>query len=77
MKKAEKIAQAGRLSKKEANAKPNKSFMTKSKGTSQKSAQRAAKAIENRVEKLQEVEAVSCTRGKANRISPVKAIGIA
>lgn len=45
MKKAEKIAQAGRLSKKEANAKPNKSFMTKSKGTSQKAAQRAAKAI--------------------------------
>ncbi|MEE3954129.1 Msr family ABC-F type ribosomal protection protein [Peribacillus frigoritolerans] len=58
MKKAEKIAQAGRLSKKEANAKPNKTFMTKSKGTSQKAAQRAAKAIEHRVEKLQEVEAV-------------------
>ncbi|MEK4013414.1 Msr family ABC-F type ribosomal protection protein [Peribacillus sp. FSL M8-0224] len=58
MKKAEKIAQAGRLSKKEANAKPNKTFMTKSKGTSQKAAQRAAKAMEHRVEKLQEVEAV-------------------
>ncbi|MBO0998432.1 ABC-F type ribosomal protection protein [Bacillus sp. SD075] len=58
MKKAEKIAQAGRLSKKEANAKPNKSFMTKSKGTSQKAAQRAAKAMEHRVERLQEVEAV-------------------
>ncbi|WP_144548926.1 Msr family ABC-F type ribosomal protection protein [Peribacillus simplex] len=58
MKKAEKIAQAGRLSKKEANAKPNKTFMTKSKGTSQKAAQRAAKAIEQRAEKLQEVEAV-------------------
>ncbi|MFK9117948.1 Msr family ABC-F type ribosomal protection protein [Peribacillus frigoritolerans] len=58
MKKAEKIAQAGRLSKKEANAKPNKTFMTKSKGTSQKAAQRAAKAMEQRAEKLQEVEAV-------------------
>ena len=32
--------------------------MTKSKGTSQKSIQRAAKAIEQRMEKLQEVEAV-------------------
>lgn len=58
MKKTEKIAQAGRLSKKEANAKPNKSFMTKSKGTSQKAAQRAAKAMEQRAEKLHEVEAV-------------------
>ncbi|MBD8027393.1 ABC-F type ribosomal protection protein [Ureibacillus sp. Re31] len=58
MKKAEKVAQANRMSKKEARAKPNKSFMTKSKGTSQKSIQRAAKAIEQRVEKLQEVEAV-------------------
>lgn len=58
MKKAEKVAQAGRMSKKEANAKPNKSFMTKSKGTSQKAIQRAAKAIEKRMEKLQEVDAV-------------------
>ncbi|MFY0762392.1 Msr family ABC-F type ribosomal protection protein [Metabacillus dongyingensis] len=58
MKKAEKIAQAGSMSKKEANAKPNKTFMTKSKGTSQKAMQRAAKAIEHRMEKLQEVEAV-------------------
>lgn len=58
MKKAEKVAQANRMSKKEARAKPNKSFMTKSKGTSQKSIQRAAKAIEQRVEKLQEIEAV-------------------
>ncbi|MFD1849845.1 Msr family ABC-F type ribosomal protection protein [Oceanobacillus bengalensis] len=58
MKKAEKIAQAGRMSKREANAMPNKSFMTKSKGTSQKAAQRAAKAIEHRMEKLEEVEAV-------------------
>lgn len=58
MKKAEKVAQAGRLSKKDANAKPDKSFMTKSKGTSQKAMQRAAKAIEQRMEKLQEVDAV-------------------
>lgn len=56
MKKAEKIAQAGSMSKKEANAKPDKSFMTKSKGTSQKSVQRAAKAIEQRVENLEEIE---------------------
>lgn len=58
MKKAEKIAQAGRMSKREANAMPNKSFMTKSKGTSQKSVQRAAKAIEHRMENLEEVEAL-------------------
>ncbi|WP_449536380.1 Msr family ABC-F type ribosomal protection protein [Ferdinandcohnia sp. Marseille-Q9671] len=58
MKKAQKVSQAGRMTKREANAKPNKSFMTKSKGTSEKSMQRAAKAIENRMEKLQEVEAV-------------------
>lgn len=58
MKKAEKVAQAGRLSNREANAKPNKSFMTKSKGSSQKAIQRAAKAIEHRMEKLREVEAV-------------------
>ncbi|MFT9850533.1 Msr family ABC-F type ribosomal protection protein [Aneurinibacillus sp. REN35] len=58
MKKAEKIAQAGKMSKKEASAKPNQMFMTKSKGTSQKAVQRAAKAIEHRKEKLQEIEAV-------------------
>jgi macrolide transport system ATP-binding/permease protein len=58
MKKAEKVAQAGRMSKKEAKAKPDKSFMTKSKDTSQKAIQRAAKAIEQRIGKLQEVEAV-------------------
>lgn len=58
MKKAEKIAQEGRMSKKEASAKPNKTFMTKSKGTSQKAVQRAAKAIEHRMEKLHEVGAV-------------------
>ncbi|MBB4826378.1 macrolide transport system ATP-binding/permease protein [Sporosarcina luteola] len=58
MKKAEKVSQAGRMSKKEANAKPNLTNMTKSKGTSEKAMQRAAKAIELRAEKLQEVKAV-------------------
>ncbi|HLU22792.1 MAG TPA: ABC-F type ribosomal protection protein [Bacillaceae bacterium] len=58
MKKAEKIAQAGSMSKKEAKAKANRMFETKSKGTSQKAVQRAAKAIEQRIEKLAEVEAV-------------------
>jgi macrolide transport system ATP-binding/permease protein len=58
MKKADKITQAnGHISKKETKAKANKMFMTKSKDTSQKSVQRAAKAIEQRVEKLQAVEA--------------------
>ncbi|MBN3527052.1 Msr family ABC-F type ribosomal protection protein [Paenibacillus apiarius] len=58
MKKAEKIAQAGSMSKKESKAKPNRMFESKSKGTSQKAVYRAAKAIEQRMEKLQEVEAV-------------------
>ena len=58
MKKAKKITQAGNMSKREANATPNKSLMTKSKGTSQKSVHRAAKAIEQRIEHLKEVEAV-------------------
>ncbi|EKN68261.1 erythromycin resistance ATP-binding protein [Schinkia azotoformans LMG 9581] len=58
MKKAEKVAQAGRMSKKEAKSKANRMFETKSKGTSQKALQRAAKAIEHRKEHLQEVEAV-------------------
>lgn len=58
MKKAEKIAQAGSMTKREANAKPNKTFMTKSKGTAQKAAQKAAKAIEHRMERLEVVEAV-------------------
>ncbi|MFJ8258302.1 Msr family ABC-F type ribosomal protection protein [Peribacillus asahii] len=58
MKKAEKITQAnGRMSKKETKAKANKMFMTKSKDTSQKAVQRAAKAIEQRVEQLEAVEA--------------------
>jgi macrolide transport system ATP-binding/permease protein len=58
MKKAEKIAQAGSMSKKESKSKANRMFETKSKGTSQKAVQRAAKAIEHRMERLQEVDAV-------------------
>lgn len=58
MKRAEKITQAGSMSKREANAPANRMFMTKSKGTSQKAMQRAAKAIEHRLEKLHAVEAV-------------------
>lgn len=58
MKKAEKVTQAGkRVSNKEAKAKANKMFMTKSKDTSQKGIQKAAKAIEQRVEQLEEIEA--------------------
>ncbi|HWO95458.1 MAG TPA: ABC-F type ribosomal protection protein [Bacillus sp. (in: firmicutes)] len=58
MKKADKITQAnGHISKKETKAKANKMFMTKSKETSQKAVQRAAKAIEQRVEQLEAVEA--------------------
>lgn len=58
MKKAEKITQAnGHISKKETKAKANKMFMTKSKDTSQKAVQRAAKAIEQRVQMLENVDA--------------------
>lgn len=58
MKKAEKITEAGgRTSKKETKAKANRMFETKSKGTSQKAVQRAAKAMEKRVEQLEAVEA--------------------
>lgn len=57
MKKADKITQAnGHMSKKETKAKANKMFMTKSKETSQKAVQRAAKAMEQRVQKLVAVE---------------------
>ncbi|WP_066190324.1 Msr family ABC-F type ribosomal protection protein [Gracilibacillus timonensis] len=62
MKKAQKVAQAGRMSKKEANAKPDKSFMTKSKGSSQKAMQKASKAIEQRMNQLEEVQAVTYKR---------------
>lgn len=58
MKKAEKIAKAGSMSKKETKAKANRMFETKSKGTSQKAMQKAAKAIEHRMGKIQKVDAV-------------------
>lgn len=58
MKKAEKITQANNhISKKETKAKANKMFMTKSKDTGQKAMQRAAKAMEHRVEQLEAVDA--------------------
>ena len=58
MKKAEKITHAnGHISKKEVNAKANKMFMTKSRDTGQKGVHRAAKALEQRVEQLEIVEA--------------------
>lgn len=57
MKKAEKIAKSSARSKKESKAKANRMFETKSKGTSQKAIQRAAKAVEQRVEQLEDVEA--------------------
>src|SRR5690625_220760 len=58
MQKAEKIAQASRMSKKESRAKANRMFETKSKGTSQKAVQRAAKSIEQRMERLEEIAPV-------------------
>lgn len=54
MQKAEKVTQGD---KKVTKVKGNRMFETKSKGTSQKSMQRAAKAIEQRVEQLEAVEA--------------------
>ncbi|WP_017185524.1 Msr family ABC-F type ribosomal protection protein [Alkalibacillus haloalkaliphilus] len=57
-KKAEKVTKAnGQRTKKDVNAKANLMFMTKSKDTSQKSIQRAAKAIEQRIDQLEEVDA--------------------
>ncbi|WP_096435563.1 Msr family ABC-F type ribosomal protection protein [Alteribacter populi] len=58
MKKADKITQAsGQMSKTETKATANRMFMTKSKDTSQKSVQRAAKAMEKRAEQLEVVKA--------------------
>src|SRR5699024_8135477 len=58
MRKASKVTQASkRVSKKEVKEKPNKMFMTKSKDTSQKGIERAAKAIEERVDQLEAIEA--------------------
>lgn len=62
MKKAKKIAQAGKMSKNDRKAKANRMFETKSKGTSQKSVHRAAKAIEQRMSQLEEVDAVPSER---------------
>lgn len=58
MKKAEKITDANkRMAKKDTKAMANRMFETKSKGTSQKAVQRAAKGIEQRVEQLEAVDA--------------------
>lgn len=58
MKKAEKITQANnRISKKGTKAKANRMFETKSKDTSQKAMQKAAKAIEQRIAQLEAVDA--------------------
>ena len=58
MKRAEKITRTTNMSKNDAKAKANRMFETKSKGTSQKSVHRAAKAVEQRIENLQEVQPV-------------------
>src|SRR5699024_11017868 len=58
LQKANRISQAGNMSKREKRAKANRMFETKSKGTSQKSIQKAAKAIEQRMERLKEIEPV-------------------
>jgi len=57
MKKADNIINSSAKSKKKTKEKPNRMFETKSKGTSQKAMQRAAKALEQRVEQLEAVEA--------------------
>src|SRR5699024_8033098 len=57
MERANKIAQASHPSHRGSREKPNRMFETKSKGTSQKAIQRAAKAIEQRIERLDKVEA--------------------
>src|SRR5699024_10821319 len=58
MHKAKKVTQASkRVSKKDVKAKANKMFMTKSKDTSQKRIEKAAKALEQRVEQLEVIEA--------------------
>ncbi|MCI0764927.1 Msr family ABC-F type ribosomal protection protein [Bacillus sp. TL12] len=72
MKKANKIAQAGNMSKKESKSKANRMFESKSKGTSQKAVHRAAKSIEQRMEKLQKVEAVQEERNIVFRQSQTR-----
>lgn len=56
MKKAEKITQTIKMSKKDAKAKANRMIETKSKGTSQKAVYSAAKAIEQRIESMEKVD---------------------
>src|SRR5690625_7712087 len=56
--KAEKNEKASRKSKKDRREKTKKMFETKSKGTSQKAVRRAAKAIEERMERLEEIAPV-------------------
>src|SRR5699024_680885 len=58
LEKADKVTQASkRVKKSEVKEKPNKMFMTKSKGTSQKGSERAAQALEQRVEQVEVVDA--------------------
>ncbi len=57
--KANRIAQAKSMTKREVKTKANRMFETKSKGTSEKSIHRAAKALEQRINQLEVVEAVS------------------
>ncbi|AIC93201.1 ribosomal protection-like ABC-F family protein [Shouchella lehensis] len=62
-KKARNVTRGNRsMSKKETKATANRMFMTKSKGTSEKSIQRAAKALEQRAQQLPEVDAVERER---------------
>ncbi|WP_081168799.1 ABC-F type ribosomal protection protein Msr(I) [Lactococcus garvieae] len=56
MKKAEKIAKSSAKSK-DSKVKANRMFESKSKGTTQKALQRAAKAVEQRVKKLEVIDA--------------------
>lgn len=56
--KANRLAAAKNKTKKEVKTKGNRMFETKSKGTSEKSIHRAAKAIEQRIEQLEQVDAV-------------------
>jgi len=60
--KAKKVAEASRMSKREVKAKANRMFETKSKGTSEKGIVRSAKAIEQRIEQLEQVDAVQMDR---------------
>lgn len=56
MKRAEQLAQAKNISRKEAKSKPNRMFETKSKATAQKGLHRSAKALEERANKLSSID---------------------